>query len=415
MKVLDLKKLKQKWWGVKLFLARFFYGNPAGKLKIVGVTGTNGKTTTATLLYRITKEVGYKVGLVSTVEILIDGQKLDLSKYKIPSTTPDSVTLTKIFREMVKAGCEYVFMEVSSHAMDQKRVAGIKFAGGIFTNLTQDHLDYHKSMHSYFLAKREFFKILPKDAFALANDDDEYAEAMTANIDAKQYFFGLSKTSDFQGEIKKIDFSGIELVCNGETIKSKLLGRFNAYNILGVWGACKLLGFDMEKVKKAIETVEAPTGRFEYFISKNGVVVVVDYAHSPDAVEKIIQAVSEVKPKDGKIITVLGCGGDRDPLKRRIMGKIATKLSDMAILTSDNPRSEDPIKIIDEMKVDLSIRDLEKVKVFADRREAIEESIKIAKRNDVIICAGKGHETYQEIKGVKHHFNDMEEYKKIIS
>lgn len=409
-----MKKLKQKWWAIKLSWARFLYGNPANKLKIVGVTGTNGKTTTATLLYRITKDLGYKTGLVSTVEILNNGQILDLSKYKIPSTTPDSVTLTKIFYEMVKSGCEYVFMEVSSHALDQNRVSGINFTGGIFTNLTQDHLDYHKSMENYFLAKHKFFTSLSKDAFALANDDDEYGEAMIATSPAKQYFFGLSETADFRGEIKKIDFSGVEFLCNGETIKSKLLGKFNIYNILGVWGACKLLGFPMEKVKKAIETVEAPTGRFEYFISKQGVVIVVDYAHTPDAVEKIIQAVKEVKPADGRIITVLGCGGDRDPLKRRIMGKTAVTLSDFAIFTSDNPRSEDPMKIIDEMKVDLSIRDLEKVKVFPDRREAITESVKLAQKGDVILCAGKGHETYQEIRGVKHHFSDMEEYKKII-
>ncbi|MDQ5954582.1 MAG: UDP-N-acetylmuramoyl-L-alanyl-D-glutamate--2,6-diaminopimelate ligase [Patescibacteria group bacterium] len=410
------KKLKSIWWALKLFLALEYYGKPSHKLKIVGVTGTNGKTTTATLLYSIAKSLGYKVGLISTVDILINGEKWSPKKgAKIPGTTPDSVTLTKLFYEMAKSGCEYVFMEVSSHAMDQNRVRGVKFAGGIFTNLTQDHLDYHKSMESYFFAKRKFFTMLPKDAFALSNDDDEHGEAMITNINATEYYYGLSDTAYFRGEILKNDFTGLEIKIGEHTIKSKLLGKFNVYNLLAVWGACNLLGFDMEKVKKSIETVEPPTGRFDHFTSSNGVMVVVDYAHTPDALEKIIFAVKDIKPQDGKLITVFGCGGDRDPLKRRIMGKIGAMLSDIAILTSDNPRSEDPEKILKEMKVDLSMAEVEKTKTIPNRLDAIKESVKLAVKGDIILCAGKGHETYQEIKGVKHHFNDMEEYKKIFN
>jgi UDP-N-acetylmuramoyl-L-alanyl-D-glutamate--2,6-diaminopimelate ligase len=415
MKILS-KKLKSIWWALKLFLALEYYGKPSHKLKIVGVTGTNGKTTTATLLYGIAKSLGYKVGLISTVDILINGEKwTPKNGAKIPGTTPDSVTLTKLFYEMAKAGCEYVFMEVSSHAMDQNRVRGVKFAGGIFTNLTQDHLDYHKSMESYFFAKRKFFTMLPPDAFALSNDDDEHGEAMITNINATEYYYGLSDTAYFRGEILKNDFTGLEIKIGELTIKSKLLGKFNVYNLLAVWGACNLLGFDMEKVKKSIETVEPPTGRFDHFTSSNGVMVVVDYAHTPDALEKIIFAVKDIKPQAGKLITVFGCGGDRDPLKRRIMGKIGAMLSDIAILTSDNPRSEDPEKILKEMKVDLSMLELEKIYTIPNRLDAIKESVKLAGKGDIILCAGKGHETYQEIKGVKHHFNDMEEYKKILN
>jgi len=408
-----ISKFKRKWWSFKLFLATHYFGNPGRKLKIIGVTGTNGKTTTATLLYSITKTLGYKVGLISTVETLINGEKFDIKGGKVPGTTPDSVTLVKIFHQMVKSGCGYVFMEVSSHALDQNRVAGIKFAGGIFTNLTQDHLDYHKSMENYFFAKHKFFTSLSKDAFALSNDDDEHGEAMIANTQAKEQFYGLADTADFRGEIIKIDFTGIEMKVGGLVIKSKLLGKFNVYNLLAVWSVCSLLHFDMGKVRMAMETVEPPTGRFEHF-TKEGVLVVVDYAHTPDALEKIIFAVKEVKPKDGKLITVFGCGGDRDPLKRRIMGKIGAMLSDVAIFTSDNPRSEDAEKILKEMKVDLSIVEIEKSKTIADRREAIKEAVRIATSGDVVLVAGKGHEDYQEIHGVRHHFNDMEELKNIL-
>jgi len=406
-----IKKLKPIWWKMKLSLARHFYGNPANKLKIIGITGTNGKTTTATLLYKITTDLGYKTGLVSTVENIVVKEKTGATH-----TTPDSVSLTKLFAKMVKAECEYVFMEVSSHALDQGRVAGINFTGGIFTNLTHDHLDYHKSLENYFLAKKKLFQMLTEGAFALSNADDMHGKEILDGIVAKKYLYGFNNPeNDFNAEIKKLDFSGLELVFNDQKVTSKLLGKFNAYNLLAVWSASSLLGFDMVKVNKILETIDPPKGRFDYFISSSGVVVVVDYAHTPDALEKIFLAVKEIKPKESKIISVFGCGGDRDPLKRRIMGKIGANLSDIAIFTSDNPRGEDPEKIIAEMKTDLSMEDSRKVKVMPLRREAILESVKLAKEGDIILCAGKGHENYQEIRGVKHHFDDMEEFKKLIS
>jgi len=410
-----IKKLKLKRRVITALAAMHFYGNPSSKLKIVGVTGTNGKTTTATLLYKIATALGYKVGLIGTVENLIMGQILPATH-----TTPDPISLNKLLSLMVTRGCEYVFMEVSSHALDQRRVAGVTFAGGIFTNLTHDHLDYHKSVENYFLAKKKFFNMLPASAFALSNMDDEHGELMLEGIKAKKFLYGFNgcercqggHLTCFHGKISKLDFSGLSLEVNGENIKSRLLGKFNAYNLLAVWSASNLLGFDVEKVKKILENIEPPKGRFDHFMSGSGVLVVVDYAHTPDALEKIFSAVKEIKSANGKLISVFGCGGDRDPLKRRIMGKIGAKNSDIAIFTSDNPRSENPDSIIAEMKIDLSMMDSKKVKTIANRREAILESVKLAGSGDIILCAGKGHEDYQEIKGVKHHFDDMEEFQK---
>ncbi len=426
-----LKKLKNIWWAGKLFVARIRYGNPSRKLKIIGVTGTNGKTTTATLLYEVAIELGYKAGLISTVEILVGKEKLQLNSNKpIPATTPDSVSLTKIFKEMVEKGCEYVFMEVSSHALDQNRVTGINFTGGIFTNLTHDHLDYHRDFENYFKAKKKFFEMLPRTAFALSNMDDDYGNGMLDDIKAEKFFYGFiefpkdglrgnsPKTvfgeENFYGKILKSDFNGLELDFNGEKVNSKLLGKFNAYNLLAVWGASKLLFFDMGKVNKVLERIQPPRGRFEHFTSREGVLVVVDYAHSPDALEKILLAVKEIKPEAGRIISVFGCGGDRDKSKRSKMGKIGADLSDIAIFTSDNPRSENPDKIIDDMKGDLTHEENKKVITIVDRRLAIEQSVELANKGDVILCAGKGHEDYQEIKGVKSHFDDIEEFKKIF-
>lgn len=420
------KKIKTIWWRLKSFTAIYFYSNPSKKLKIVGVTGTSGKTTTATLLYKVAIELGHKAGLISTVENLMNGENLGVNDIG-PGTTPDSVTLTKLFKKMADAGCEYAFMEVSSHSVVQNRVAGISFTGGIFTNFTQDHLDYHKDMEDYFLAKKNFFKMLPAKAFALSNIDDEYGEKMLEGIEARKFYYGITPSAfgtshlprgrlggglDFHGEIKKLDFSGLELEFNQTQIKSKLLGKFNAYNILAVWSACSLLDFDMQKVNKILETIEPPRGRFEHFTSPSGILVIVDYAHKPDALEKIFSAVKKTIVRNGKLISVFGCGGDRDPYKRPIMGKIGAVNSDIAIFTSDNPRSEDPEKIIEQMKTELSEEDLKKVKTISNRREAIKEAIKLAGNGDIILCAGKGHEDYQEIKGVKHHFDDMEELKK---
>lgn len=385
-----------------------WYRFPSNKLCIVGITGTNGKTTTATLLYKIATELGYKAGLISTVENIIAGEVKSTTH-----TTPDPISLNKIFRKMADAECKYVFMEVSSHAMSQKRVLGVNFIGGIFTNLTHDHLDYHKSFENYFEAKKKFFKMLPVRAFALTNTDNEYGNKILQGIKARNFSYGFSGNETFHGEIKKIKFDGLDLAFNGVDIDSKLIGKFNAYNLLAVWGASNLLGFDMGKVSIILKDIEPPPGRFQHFISPNGVLVIVDYAHTPDALENVLKTIRTFAVS--KVISIFGCGGNRDPMKRKVMGHIGTALSDIAIFTSDNPRNEDPKKIIDEMKTGLSNEDLKKVKAISNRREAILEGIKLAQKGDVILCAGKGHEDYQEIGGVRHHFNDMEEFKKAFS
>lgn len=413
------KKLKIKRRIISVLAGLHFYGNPSKKLKIIGVTGTNGKTTTATLLYRVATALGYKCGLIGTVENMIGEKKLEATH-----TTPDPISLHKLLGSMVESGCEYVFMEVSSHALDQSRVAGVKFSGGIFTNLTHDHLDYHKNFDNYFGAKKKFFNMLGPRSFALINMDDEYGKKMLEGIKAHPFSYGFQSPKDgllsqktvfgenlFQGKIEKINFDGLELNFNDIKITSKLLGKFNAYNLLAVWSACSLIGFDMDKVNKILEKIEPPRGRFEHFTSNNGVLVVVDYAHTPDALEKVLQTIREIKKENSRVISVFGCGGDRDPMKRPIMGKIGVLLSDVAIFTSDNSRSEDPDKIIIEMKKNLSPEELEKVKSNSDRRQAICQAVKIAQSGDIILCAGKGHENYQIIKGVTHHFDDMEELK----
>lgn len=393
--MIKLKNLKIKRQIISILAGMHFFGNPSRKLKIVGVTGTNGKTTTATLLYEISTALGYKSGLIGTVEnIIVDERRPALR------TTPSPINLNKLLREMVDRGCEYVFMEVSSHGMDQGRVAGINFVGGIFTNLTHDHLDYHKDIENYFLAKKKFFKMLPPGAFALANIDDLYGARILEGIRAKKYTFGFKSPADFN-----------------EKLETQLLGDFNAYNALGVYAAATLLwqpvraGGDKNQLKEILKNVKPPAGRFEHFTSESGVLVIVDYAHTPDALENVLKTIQNIK-KEGKVISVFGCGGDRDPMKRKVMGKIGASLSDIAIFTSDNPRSEDADKIIEQMKEDLSQEELGKVKTISNRHEAILEAVKIAQRGDIILCAGKGHENYQEIKGVKHHFDDMEEFKK---
>ncbi|KKP84697.1 MAG: UDP-N-acetylmuramoylalanyl-D-glutamate-2,6-diaminopimelate ligase, partial [Parcubacteria group bacterium GW2011_GWD2_35_7] len=342
------KKLKIKRRVIALLVRWHFFGNPSKKLKIIGVTGTNGKTTTATLLYKIATDLGYKTGLIGTVDNIIVKERKEALH-----TTPSPINLNKLLKEMIEKDCEYVFMEVSSHALDQNRVAGINFTGGIFTNLTHDHLDYHKDLKNYFKAKKKFFEMLPQNAFALSNMDDEYGNAILDSIKAEKFFYSFGEETefvDFYGKILKLDFEGLELDFNGEKINSKLLGKFNAYNLLAVWSASKLLNFNMEKVKNILKNVEPPRGRFEHFVSEEGIMVIVDYAHSPDALEKVFLTVKEIKSENGRIISVFGCGGDRDPSKRSVMGKIGASLSDIAIFTSDNPRSEDPDAIIQSMK-----------------------------------------------------------------
>ena len=318
---------------------------------------------------------------------------------------------------MVEEKCEYVFMEVSSHAMDQNRVAGINFTGGIFSNLTHDHLDYHKNFENYFRAKKKFFEMLPKESFALSNIDDDHGIAMLDGIKADAFTYGFedkAEFADFYGKILKSNFLGLELDFNGEVIKSKLLGKFNAYNLLAVWSASKLLNFDIKKVNHILENINPPRGRFDHFMSPTGALVIVDYAHTPDALEKVLLTVKQIKSEEGRIISVFGCGGDRDPLKRAKMGKIGANLSDIVIFTSDNPRSEDPDKIIEEMRDKLVHEESVKVVTIADRRLAIKQAMELAQKGDIILCAGKGHEDYQEIKGVKHHFDDIEEFKKLF-
>ena len=421
-----IKNLKLKRRVITVLAALHFFGNPSGKLKIVGVTGTSGKTTTATLLYKIATGLGYKAGLIGTVENLINGKKVELdNKSPTPGTTPDPISLYKLLNKMVEEGCEYVFMEVSSHALDQNRVAGIKFLGGIFTNLSQDHFDYHKNFDNYFKVKKKFFKMLPSTAFALTNADDKYGGMMLEGIDARKFCYCFdgceqcqgSTLTCFHGKISKLDFSGLSLKINGEKIKAKLLGKFNAYNLLAVWSACSLLGFDIKKVNKILETVTPPSSRFEYFMSSKGVMGVVDYAHKPDALENVIKTarniIKEIN-KGGRVISVFGCSGDKDPFKRPIMGKIGASLSDFSIFTSDNPRSEEPAKILEQMKPNLSHDELKKIKIIVDRDEAIKEAGRIAEKNDIVLLMGKGHETYQDIKGIKYPWSEMEKLKKAL-
>ncbi len=407
-----IKSLKLKRRAITFLAGIHFFGNPSKQLKIVGVTGTNGKTTTATLLYRVATALGYRAGLIGTVEnIIIDERRPAIH------TTPDPLHLNALLKEMAAKNCEYVFMEVSSHALDQNRVAGVTFTGGIFTNLTHDHLDYHETFEEYFKAKKKFFHMLSRSSFALSNIDDDSGIKMTESIEARSFYYGFDHDDeeDFHGEIKKSDFSGIDMTLNQVLVQSKLIGRFNAYNLLAIWSTCDLLGFDMKEVKKILETIAPPRGRFENLSSPDGKIIIVDYAHTPDALENVLLTAKEVKSENAKLISIVGCGGDRDPLKRPIMGTIATALSDVSIFTADNPRSEDPLAIIDQMKKELSPEALAKVKTIPSRREAIGEAFKIAKQGDIILCAGKGHEDYQEIKGVKNHFSDVEEFKKLFS
>ncbi len=406
-----LKNLKLKRRLITAVYALHFYGNPSLKMKVVGVTGTNGKTTSATLLYRVAIGLGYKAGLIGTVENMINGEREEATH-----TTPDPVSLHNLLSKMSKAGCEYVFMEVSSHALDQNRVAGIKFTGGIFTNLTHDHLDYHKNIENYFFAKKKFFALLPKGAFALSNTDDKYGKRMLENVKARKFSYGFTEKENFHGEIKRLSFEGLELNLGGMEVHSKLLGKFNAYNLLAVYAASSLLNFDMDKVKKLLEDIRPPRGRFEHSVSPTGALVIVDYAHTPDALEKALltarELTREINGNKGRLISVFGCGGDRDPIKRPIMGNLGASLSDIAIFTSDNPRTEDQNKIIAEMKTSLSYDLLQKVLTMPNRREAILEAVRLAKDGDIVLCAGKGHEDYQEIRGVKHHFSDLEEFEK---
>jgi UDP-N-acetylmuramoyl-L-alanyl-D-glutamate--2,6-diaminopimelate ligase len=382
------KNLKNRLIG--LLAGWHVFGNPSANLKIVGVTGTNGKTSIATILYRVFTELGYKCGLVGTAGNIVAGVEREAE-----CTTPGAIELHGLLNEMVETGCDYVFLEVSSHAMVQARVAGIKFAGGVFTNLTQDHLDYHGSMKNYFRAKKKFFRKLPKNAFAVSNTDDQFGARMLEGIRAKTFSYGFESEANFS-----------------ERLQTNLKGDFNSYNALAVYAVAVLLGEESEAVKEILRTVEPPKGRFDCISSPTGVVGVVDYAHTPDALENVLKTIASMCKDNQRIISVFGCGGDRDTLKRPLMGKVGAALSDTAIFTADNPRAEDPNQIIREMQVSLTDELREKVRSIPDRREAIAEAAKLAGEGDYILLAGKGPDTYQEIDGVKHYFNDVEEFER---
>lgn len=386
------------------YLASQWWGNPSRKLRLVGVTGTNGKTTTATLIYEMARMAGYKCGLLSTVCNYIDSEAVPATQ-----TTPDPLTLNELLHRMVVAGCSYAAMEVSSHAAHQHRIAGLTFAGGVFSNLTRDHMDYHKTVEAYRDAKKMFFDILPSSAFALVNADDRNGSFMIQNTAAKKYTYSLRKDADFTGRIIESRLDGTLMQFNGNEVEVLFTGRFNAYNLTAVYGASILLGWDPEKVLVDMSRLVPVAGRFQTIHSPEGITAIVDYAHTPDALVNVLDTIAEILAKKGKIITVVGAGGNRDAGKRPIMAKESALRSDRLVLTSDNPRNEDPAEIIREMESGLDTPELRSRTIsITDRREAIRTAIMLASPGDVVLIAGKGHETYQEICGVKHHFDDRE-------
>lgn len=389
-------------------VATRFYGNPSEKVKLVGVTGTNGKTTIATLLYNMFRKLGHKCGLLSTVCNFIEDQQMPADH-----TTPDPIALNELLKKMVDAGCEYVFMECSSHAIAQKRIGGLVFTGGIFTNLTRDHLDYHKTFENYRNAKKAFFDGLPKSAFAVTNADDKNGMVMVQNTKATVKTYSISTIADFKARIIECHFQGMYLEIDGQEVGVQFTGKFNVSNLLAVYGTARMLGKQKEEILVALSTLHSVNGRMDTLHSPNGFTAIVDYAHTPDALKNVLLAIHEVDGK-GHIITVCGAGGNRDKGKRPLMAKQAVELSDKVIITSDNPRFEDPQDIINDMMAGLDAQDMKKVISIVDRKEAIRTACMLAQKNDVILVAGKGHETYQEIKGVKHHFDDKEVLQEIF-
>lgn len=389
-------------------IAQNFYDNPSKKLKLIGVTGTNGKTTTATLLFRIFRSLGYNTALLSTVENRINEKIIEATH-----TTPDPVALAHFLSDAIENGCTHAFIECSSHAIDQKRIFGLHFAGAIFTNLTLDHLDYHKTLDIYADAKKELFNMLPKTSFAIGNLDDSRSEYMLSETKAKKYFFGIKNTnnSDFVGKVLEQTLEGLTLLINNKKIETKLLGNFNAYNILGVYATSKLLGISDDKIISAIKLLTPPAGRLEFIKSKSGIYGVVDYAHTPDALQNVLKTLRDVTLNNSKIITVLGCGGDRDKTKRSIMGSIAYELSDLVFFTSDNPRNEKPETILKEIVVNLPKNDV-KYKCEVDRAKSISLAYQSALPGDIVLIAGKGHETYQVFSNETIYFSDLEELNK---
>jgi UDP-N-acetylmuramoyl-L-alanyl-D-glutamate--2,6-diaminopimelate ligase len=385
------------------YLSANFYDNPSEKIKLVGVTGTNGKTTIASLLYQLFKKAGYKVGLLSTVKIMVD-----IEEFKATHTTPDSLTLNYYLDQMVQEGCEFCFMEVSSHGIHQKRTAALQFAGGVFTNLSHDHLDYHNTFAEYRDVKKSFFDYLPKSAFAISNSDDKNGVVMLQNTKAKKITYALKSYADYKAQILENQLSGLLLKINDNEVWVKLIGSFNAYNLLAIYAVSVELGIEQFEALRLLSELESVSGRFQFIVSDSKITAIVDYAHTPDALENVLQTIENIRTKNEQLITVVGCGGDRDKTKRPVMANIASTLSDKAIFTSDNPRTENPEIIIQEMEQGVEPQNFKKTISILDRKQAIKTACQLANPNDIILIAGKGHETYQEINGVKYDFDDLE-------
>ena len=385
-------------------MAANFYKNPSSKLALVGVTGTNGKTTIASLLYQLFAKAGYKVGLISTVKILVGD-----TEFRATHTTPDSLTINYYLDIMIENEVEYCFMEVSSHGIHQKRTQGLTFAGGIFSNLSHDHLDYHKTFTAYRDVKKSFFDNLPSTAFALTNADDKNGLVMLQNTKAIKKTYALKTLADFKAKILEKQFSGTLITINGTEVWTKLIGEFNVYNLLAISATAELLGLEKIKTLTIISQLESVSGRFQYVVSSNGVIAIVDYAHTPDALKNVLETINDIRTGNEKVITVVGCGGDRDATKRPKMAHIASQLSHQAIFTADNPRSENPQTIIDEMEAGVAAENYKKTLSILDRKQAIKTACKLSSQGDIILIAGKGHENYQEINGIRSHFDDLEE------
>ena len=387
-------------------MASNFYENPSSKIPLIGVTGTNGKTTIASLLYQLFKKAGYKVGLLSTVKVLVDDVE-----FKATHTTPDSITINGYLDKMIDAGVDFCFMEVSSHGIHQKRTEGLVFTGGIFTNLSHDHLDYHQTFAAYRNVKKEFFDGLPKSAFALTNIDDKNGNFMLQNTQAKKKTYALKTLADFKVKILEKQLSGTLISVDGTEVWTKLIGVFNIYNLTAIIATAELLGLEKLETLTIISELESVSGRFEYVISEDGITAIIDYAHTPDALKNVLETINDIRTGNEKVITVVGCGGDRDQTKRPKMAHIASQLSSQAIFTSDNPRTENPQTILDEMEVGVASENYRKTLTVLDRRQAIKTACKLSEAGDIILIAGKGHEDYQEINGVRAHFDDLEEVK----
>ena len=391
------------------YMSANYYQNPSQNIRLIGVTGTNGKTTIATLLYQLFKKAGYKVGLLSTVKVMVDEQE-----YPATHTTPDSISINSYLNEMCQEGAEFCFMEVSSHGIHQDRTLGLHFEGGIFTNLSHDHLDYHDTFLEYRDVKKRFFDQLPKTAFALTNSDDKNGMVMLQNTKAKKRTYALKGIADYQAKILENQLSGLLLKINNKNVWTKLIGNFNAYNVLAIYATAELLGIENQEILRLLSVLESVSGRFQYIVSHTGITAIVDYAHTPDALKNVLETINSIRTKNEELITVVGCGGDRDQTKRPKMGYIASALSTKVVFTSDNPRTEDPELIIEDIEKGVELQNLKKTLSILDRKQAIKTACQFAKAGDIILIAGKGHETYQEVNGVKSDFDDLKMVKELL-